>query len=277
MNGILFLCVANSARSQMAEGLARRLFGARVAVQSAGSAPSKVNPNAITVMREIGIDLSTHASKDVASIAPASVGTVITLCAEEVCPVFLGKAERIHWPLVDPAAATDDVLARFRETRDELERRLLAFGAERQLLGAEAPWMADLPALRALLADSRLPLEGVDEQGLERFVVLRAGGDVVAGAGLEVYGDTGLLRSVVVAAAHRKNRLGRLLVADRLAAAKALGLRSVWLLTTTAADWFRELGFVPAARADAPAALQASSELASLCPSSATCLVKNIA
>ena len=87
---ILFLCVANSARSQMAEGLARKLFGTRIAVQSAGSEPSEVNPYAIEVMREIGVDLTTHHSKSVQTIDPATVGTVITLCAEEVWPVFLG-------------------------------------------------------------------------------------------------------------------------------------------------------------------------------------------
>jgi arsenate reductase len=83
---MLFLCVANSARSQMAEGLARKLFGSRISVQSAGSEPSKVNPYAIEVMREVGVDLSAHSSKSVQTIDAASVGTVITLCAEEVCP-----------------------------------------------------------------------------------------------------------------------------------------------------------------------------------------------
>ena len=96
---VLFLCVANSARSQMAEGLAREIFGDRVPVQSAGSEPSFVNPYALEVMREVDIDLGTHHSKSVQTIDPASVDTVITLCAEEVCPVFLGKAKRLHWPI----------------------------------------------------------------------------------------------------------------------------------------------------------------------------------
>jgi arsenate reductase len=99
---ILFLCVANSARSQMAEGLGRMIFGDRVPVMSAGSEPSKVNPYAVEVMRELGVDLATHHSKSVQTIDPATVGTVITLCAEEVCPVFLGKARRLHWPIPDP-------------------------------------------------------------------------------------------------------------------------------------------------------------------------------
>lgn len=127
--GLLFLCVANSARSQMAEGLARKRFGDRVTVQSAGSRPSHVNPWAAQVMRELGIDLSTHRSKSVDSIDPASVGIVITLCAEEVCPVFLGKVRRLHWPIADPATADPSVspeqqLSRFRAARDAILARL---------------------------------------------------------------------------------------------------------------------------------------------------------
>ena len=123
--GILFLCVANSARSQMAEGLAREIFGARAVVQSAGSQPSRVSPYAIDVMREIGIDLSGHTSKSVDSIDPGNIDTVITLCAEEVCPVFLGRALRLHWPFPDPAAAPDaEKPQRFREIRDAIAARL---------------------------------------------------------------------------------------------------------------------------------------------------------
>jgi arsenate reductase (thioredoxin) len=126
---ILFLCVANSARSQMAEGLARKLFGSRVAVQSAGSEPSKVNPYAIEVMREVGVDLSVHRSKSVQTIDPTTVGTVITLCAEEVCPVFLGKVRRLHWPINDPASKDasiprEEMLTRFRTARDQIQARL---------------------------------------------------------------------------------------------------------------------------------------------------------
>ncbi len=89
---ILFLCVANSARSQMAEGLARKVFGDRVTVQSAGSEPSSVNPFAIEVMRELGVDLGAHHSKSVETIDPATVSMVVTLCAEEVCPYVFALA-----------------------------------------------------------------------------------------------------------------------------------------------------------------------------------------
>jgi len=134
---LLFLCVANSARSQMAEGLARALLADRtpaIPVLSAGSAPARVNPYAIEVMRELGIDLTTHHSKSVDTIDPVAVGTVITLCAEEVCPVFLGQVRRLHWPIPDPASADptisrEEMLARFRTARDTLHARLVAFVA----------------------------------------------------------------------------------------------------------------------------------------------------
>lgn len=113
----------------MAEGLARTRFGDSVNVQSAGSQPSRVNPLAIRAMAEIGIDITHHRSKSVEEIDPATVDLAVTLCAEEVCPVFLGKARRLHWPLPDPAAAEgtgEERLATFRRLRDDLMRRIEA-------------------------------------------------------------------------------------------------------------------------------------------------------
>lgn len=125
--GFLFLCVANSARSQLAEGLARSMAPAGTKVWSAGSRPASVRPEAVAVLREIGIDISHHRSKSVSEIPASEVDTVITLCGEEECPLFLGKATRLHWGLPDPAAVRggeSDRLNAFRNTRDELRRRL---------------------------------------------------------------------------------------------------------------------------------------------------------
>jgi arsenate reductase len=127
MNDLLFLCVANSARSQMAEGLARQLFGQNVRVQSAGSHPSSVNPLAVKVMQEIGIDISQQTSKSVDMVDADAVDTVITLCRQEVCPIFLTSARQMHWPLTDPATGPSDQDARlqcFRDVRDEIAKRL---------------------------------------------------------------------------------------------------------------------------------------------------------
>ncbi len=125
MTGILFLCVANSARSQMAEGLARVYFGARASIQSAGSVPTTVNPLAIAVLDERGIDISGQESTCVDLVDPDTVDVVVTLCADEVCPAFLGEARRIHWPLPDPAASTGSAaeqLDHFRVVRNEIEK-----------------------------------------------------------------------------------------------------------------------------------------------------------
>jgi arsenate reductase len=127
--GILFLCVANSARSQLAEGIARALAPDGVTVWSAGSHPTRVRPEAIAALAEIGIDISGHRSKHVSEIPADRVDLVVTLCAEEECPLFLGRARRVHWGLPDPAgvAGSDDERAEaFRRTRDELRRRLAA-------------------------------------------------------------------------------------------------------------------------------------------------------
>lgn len=113
----------------MAEGLARSLFGDRVRVQSAGSQPSRVNPYAIRALDELGIDIRAQSSTAVDDVDPNTVDLVITLCAEEVCPLFLGEAQRLHWPLPDPDRKDEDLsdeqrLEHFRVIRDEIQDRI---------------------------------------------------------------------------------------------------------------------------------------------------------
>lgn len=123
---VLFLCVANSARSQMAEALARSMgFEA----QSAGSAPSRVNPWATKALAERGLDTDGHHSKHVDTIDPASVDLVITLCAEEECPVFLGDHRRLSWAMPDPdrkgeVLSDEERLQHFRVARDAIAEKL---------------------------------------------------------------------------------------------------------------------------------------------------------
>jgi len=129
---VLILCTGNSARSQMAEGLLRDLAGGRFEVFSAGTRPTVVNPLAIQVMAERGLDLSHNRSKHMNEFLSQPFDYVITVCddAAEACPVFPGRAERIHWSFPDPAAAQGDEAARlavFRETRDAIEARLRAW------------------------------------------------------------------------------------------------------------------------------------------------------
>lgn len=129
MKRVLILCTGNSARSQMAEGLLRDLAGDRFEVYSAGVSPSLVRPEAIAAMREIGIDISHHRSKSIDEFLGQSFDYVITVCdnANQQCPTFPGKAERIHWSIPDPAEVNGDAntrMAAFRSARDELRERL---------------------------------------------------------------------------------------------------------------------------------------------------------
>ena len=151
MKRILFLCVANSARSQMAEGLARQILGERAEVSSAGSDPAPVNPHAVEAMAEIGIDITGQHSKSVDTIDLSGLDLVVTLCAEEVCPILPGHVKRMHWPIADPAVedtaaegpasednaaegpaaeattqSTSEPQARFRAARDLIKEKIEA-------------------------------------------------------------------------------------------------------------------------------------------------------
>jgi arsenate reductase len=132
---ILFLCVANSARSQIAEGLAKNIFGDEAEIESAGSEPSgKVQPWAVTTLKEEGIDISRNWSKSTDQLPPAFLATmdfVITLCAEEICPTLPSTAQRLHWPIKDPTCVPEaEKPETFRATREEIKSRLLKFAKE---------------------------------------------------------------------------------------------------------------------------------------------------
>uniref|UniRef100_Q01Y96 Protein tyrosine phosphatase n=1 Tax=Solibacter usitatus (strain Ellin6076) TaxID=234267 RepID=Q01Y96_SOLUE len=121
MPSVLILCTGNSARSQMAEGLFRQESGGTWEVCSAGTRPTKVRPEAIVAMQEIGIDISKHWSKSVDEFAGREFDYVITVCdhANAICPVFPGRTHRLHWPFEDPAGIED-----FRRVRDEIHSKV---------------------------------------------------------------------------------------------------------------------------------------------------------
>jgi arsenate reductase len=122
---VLILCTGNSARSQMAEGLLRHDSGERFEVESAGTKPGQVRPEAIAVMKEIGIDISKHRSKSVDEFSGESFDYVLTVCdsARDTCPVYPGHANRLHHSFDDPAAlkgSEEERLVMFRRVRDEI-------------------------------------------------------------------------------------------------------------------------------------------------------------
>jgi arsenate reductase (thioredoxin) len=122
---VLFLCTGNSVRSQMAEGYLRHAAPDRFRAMSAGIEPKRLNPLAVEAMREIGIDISHHTSKDVVTLLGQHVPYVVTVCdnAKERCPIFPGTWKFLHWSFEDPAAAVgshDEQLAVFRRVRDQI-------------------------------------------------------------------------------------------------------------------------------------------------------------
>lgn len=131
---ILILCTGNSCRSHLAEGILRNCAGDLLEVRSAGSKPAGfVHPISIEVLREIGIDISSHTSKPLEMFLSTPVHTVITVCgkADQACPVFPGVVRRLHWPFDDPAHATgseEEILQTFRNVRDQIRAVFEAYG-----------------------------------------------------------------------------------------------------------------------------------------------------
>jgi len=129
---VLFLCTGNSCRSQMAEGLLRHLAGDRFEAASAGTHPAGLNPGAVAVMQEIGINISSHRSKRVDEYKDAWFDYVITVCdrAKETCPIFPASSVQLYWSFEDPAAAVGTIEERqrvFRRVRDEIAERIRPF------------------------------------------------------------------------------------------------------------------------------------------------------
>ncbi|MCS6885610.1 MAG: arsenate reductase ArsC [Acidobacteriota bacterium] len=131
MKRVLILCTANSARSQMAEGLLRSLTDGNLEVHSAGTRPGSVHPLAIAAMADLGIDISSHRSKSVDEFLGKDFDVMITVCdsARQECPFFPAK-QVLHWSFEDPAAVTGtdaERLAAFKQVRDQIKHRLEEF------------------------------------------------------------------------------------------------------------------------------------------------------
>jgi len=137
---VLFLCTENACRSQMAEGLVNHDLAGQVKAFSAGVRPSRVNPRAIQVMSDLGIDISHHRSKSVDDLAGEHFDLVITVCdqAQQQCPIFPGETEVIHVGFPDPAKATgteEEIMAAFRQVRDALREQLVPLLREKRERG----------------------------------------------------------------------------------------------------------------------------------------------
>jgi arsenate reductase len=286
MARILILCTGNSARSQIAEALLKS-YDERLEVFSAGTEPAaQVHPQAVRVMDEIGIDISRARPKNVSEFLDEHFDFVVTVCdnAAASCPVFQGRVRRrLHIGFDDPAAARGpeaQVLEEFRRVRDQIGVRFREFYLSQ--IRASAPRLrparqADLEPLRRLLAECGLGAEGVETAFPEGYAVVESAGELVGAAGIEVYGEDGLLRSVAVAPGQRGSGLGALVVRDRLQWAANRRLHGVYLLTTTAAEFFEWMGFRRIERDDAPAGIRTSEQFSGACPLSAVVMLLQLA
>lgn len=129
---VLFLCTGNSCRSQMADGIVNHDFAGRIEAYSAGTEPHGLNPRAVEVMKEIGIDISTYSSDHINKYEGQNFDYVITLCgdANEKCPLFFGGVQRLHMGFPDPPKATgtdEEILAVYRQVRDDIRRQMREF------------------------------------------------------------------------------------------------------------------------------------------------------
>ena len=269
---VLFVCTHNSARSQLAEGLLRARHGDRYEASSAGTVARGVHPLAADALRDAGIDPSAQTSKTIDDLGGQDFDIVVTVCdnALEACPYLPARVRNVHRSFRDPSAVegTDDGRrAAFAAVRDEIAAWIDAtFGRP------EPATEANLPGIRALLETAALPVGDLPEA--DRFLVVRSGNAVLGSVAVEPYGDAGLLRSLAVAPEARGTGAGSRLVDAAEARAHADGLRSLVLLTTTAAPFFQARGYAPLDRAEAPEGVRQSSEFQGTCCASAVCLGK---
>ena len=240
---------------------------------SAGTQPTaRVHPEVVAVMGEVGVVLGNATPRLLTSNLAGDADLLVTMGCGEECPVVPGL-ERIAWELLDPEG---EIIDRVRAIRDEIRERVRALIDERGW-AAQSSFRVrparpdDFSTVAKLLENAHLPLAGVREHW-GHFLVAEASEQVMGAVGVEIYGSCGLLRSLVVDAGFRNRGVGQALVASLNPLIRAAGVSSLFLLTTTAADYFTHLGFERIPREQLPASLNASEELRGACPASAVAM-----
>jgi protein-tyrosine-phosphatase/N-acetylglutamate synthase-like GNAT family acetyltransferase len=278
MKKVLFVCVENAGRSQMAEAIARA-YG--IDATSAGTMPvPTVNPTVIEVMRERGFDLSSNKPKMLTSQMIEDADYIVTMgCkVESICPKpLIVKMDKklIDWQIDDPK---DKPIEEVKKIRSQIENQVSALSMKS--ISADMPISAakrdELPEILALLEECELPKEGLVAH-LSTTLVARKGGEIVGCSALELYGEFALLRSVAVKAPFRKRGVGLKLTRAALDLAKHYQVTNVYLLTMTASTFFSKIGFVRVQRSDVPENIQRSAEFTTLCPDTATAMTMSLA
>lgn len=297
---VLFLCTGNSCRSILGEFTFNHLAPSGWHAMSAGSRPTGyVHPRSLALLESEGISTAGAHSKSWEDL-PEVPDIVITVCgsaAGEDCPAYIGNVLRTHWGVEDPAHVTGtdaQIELAFRKAYTILRARieaLLALPLDRLVTDRAALKFAldeigqRVPPdktgvftevgprndkLIAMLTDAGLPTTDLGGAN-QSFWRLSLDGDVCGFVGIEAYGTSGLLRSLVVPQARRGQGYGTRLIDFAVAQADRIGLTELWLLTQTAAPVFTHLGWTPRLRAEAPNDIRSSPEFSGLCPSSASC------
>lgn len=274
MKTVLFACVHNAGRSQMAAAIFNQLADPLLArAISAGTAPGDhVHPEVMAVMREDGVDLSAVRPQRLTAELARQSSLLVTMGCGESCPVVPGL-ERDDWLLEDPKGKTPE---RVREIRDEIRRRvqglLLARGWAVPLgRVVEEALPEDAPALRAFLQVAELPVDDV-EIGRQDFLLAREGERIVGSVGMEVAGEDALVRSLAVAHDRRGLGLGKRMLEAAVQRARARGIKRLYTLTITAVAFASARGFVRIPRSEVPEAIASLPQFQSLCPESAVCM-----
>jgi N-acetylglutamate synthase-like GNAT family acetyltransferase/protein-tyrosine-phosphatase len=283
----LILSQANSALGQIAEAIARSLAPRQVRISAAGAAPGSVDPLAKRVLAELSVNIADQHPKGLDEIDTSDVQAVLVVSEQDPTPPALAKVLKVHWPLADPAAGggtEEEKLARYRAVRNELRRRLIRVFARELVAVATTGVMTtsigpasggDLDAITRLLVASLLPSRDVGG-ARQRFIVASENGRLLGCAGLQVAGQDGLVRSMAVHWTRRNAGLGSRLHQRLLFEATLAGVRTLYVVTTTAEDFFAGHGFKKVAASAVPPALQASEEFTAFVPGGSTVMSRAV-
>jgi arsenate reductase len=284
---ILLLSHADSARGQIAAGIARALAPRQVHVSAAGVTRSRLDPLAARVLAELSVDVSDRTSRSVDELDTSDVDAVVTLSDGDEPPAGLRGKLRVHWPMQDPAAgggSDEEQLARYRAVRNELRRRFLrTFAHEASTASApgrttttlEPASGGDYEQIRAIVAASLLPSRTVGMPN-QRFILARSDGRVIGCAGLELYGTDGQVRSLAVNWTRRNAGLGTHLHERLLHEAALSGVRTLYVITATAEGFFTRHGWKRVALEQVPPEIRASEEFATLAPAAAASMTRSV-
>jgi N-acetylglutamate synthase-like GNAT family acetyltransferase/protein-tyrosine-phosphatase len=283
----LILSQTSSPLGQLAEGIARALAPRQVRISSASPGRGRADPLAKRVLAELSVNAADEHPKALEEVDASDVQAILVVSEDDPTPPALKGVLRVHWPLPDPAAGggtEEERLARYRAVRNELRRRLIRVFARELVPTATTGGTTtsigpasggDLDAIQRLLVGSLLPSRDVGGPH-QRFIVASENGRLIGCAGLQVAGQDGLVRSMAVHWTRRNAGLGSRLHERLLFEAVLAGVRTLYVVTTTAEDFFAGHGFRKIEARAVPPELQASEEFTAFVPGGSTVMSRPV-